>query len=72
MKHKTCDSCALCDENKNICMRFGIFVNPDEDFCSWWVSELLYCAKCNRPMVSRGSIVIDNEVYCPGCARGVE
>lgn len=69
MAVKYCRTCALRDPDRNICRRFSIGVKPTEDYCSWWASQILVCARCGQLMLPTGSVVENGQVYCGGCAR---
>lgn len=43
-----CNTCALLDKNNNTCPVLRMEVNPNEDYCSKHVKNVLICEACGR------------------------
>lgn len=68
-----CETCALADKVKNICMMFGMSIKPEEDYCSKHRVELYKCEVCGRPMATLGILEQDDtgqwHRYCEECNK---
>jgi hypothetical protein len=66
--YKLCRTCGFFNGNQSVCSRQNIQVNPEEDYCSFHISQdTNTCAICKGPLTIDSVIIEPNIPLCAGC-----